>query len=392
MKIKTNLIFYALSLLAFNLLAAPPTQKELSEFYRLKSANPAKAKTKLETFLKSNPQHVAANIEMGYLLMGEKKYDEAIAYFKNAKGNSPDSSQLALQLGYIYDTIGDKQSAYQEFEAAMASSEGDIQEKACLATIYLAPARRKKLPDPYFFDVYFSPSYSSRFDNGLFSLNSRYGVNVGGRKEWDFYVGFRGTRDTASKGGNLPEIFSDNAGIFSLGVKYIPFYRVPVSLYGEAGRGYDLLRRGRPRWRDDFRAGLLAYDTWGASPRCCSQWLFPFRHVGDAYGDVGVYSRYRRNWIAYGRVREGLRLVEKGRSALDGYIHLYGVTDSNDDFYNNLFEVGPGLAWVPDHRQNVVVRVGRLRGHYFKVNGRDPNPYGSHYWDTRCDAEMYWRF
>jgi hypothetical protein len=91
-------------------------------------------------------------------------------------------------------------------------------------------------------------------------------------------------------------------------------------------------------------------------------------------------------------VREGLRLVEKGRSALDGYIHLYGVTDSNDDFYNNLFEVGPGLAWVPDHRQNVVVRVGRLRGHYFKVNGRDPNPYGSHYWDTRCDAEMYWRF
>jgi len=367
-------------------------QKNLSDFYRLKTSDPAAAKSKLELILQQNPEHVAANIEMGYLLINEGQYESAIRYFQTAQKNSPENSELSLQMGYLYDTTNNKKEAYSQFEKAMASGDVSLQEKACLATIYLSNARRKKLNAPFFFDVYFSPTYSSRFDNGIFSLNLRSGVNVGRRKEWDFYAGFRGTRDTASRGGNLPEIFSDNAGIFSVGLKYIPFSGVPLSIYGEAGRGYDLIERGRPRWRDDFRAGLLAYETWGAVPRCSSAWRYPFQHVGNAYLDIGVYSRYKRNWIGYGRVREGLRIVEKGRSALDGYLQISGALDANDDFYNNLYEVGPGLGWIPDHRQNMVLRVARIRGHYLKVNGVDPNPYGQNYWDTRWNAEVYWRF
>ncbi len=364
----------------------------MGDFYRFKTTDPVKAKSILEDVLKFDPKNASAHIEMGYFLIEEQKFNDALAHFKVAQTQAPDNPQLALQMGYLYDSTNKKKDAYSEFERALLSNDVSVQEKACLATIYLANARRKKLADPYFFDIYFSPSYSSRFDNGLFSLNMRTGVNLGMRKEWDFYVGFRGNRDTESRGGNVPEIFSDNAGIFSIGVKYIPFQGVPVSLYGEAGRGYDLVRRGRPRWRDDFRAGILAYESWGAGPRCVSSWKFPFSHVGNAYADLGVYSRYDRNWIGYGRVREGVRLIEKGRSALDGYVQFSGALDSNDDFYNNIVEFGPGLAWIPDHRQNIVLRATRLRGHYLKVNGVDANPYGRNYWDTRWDAEAYWRF
>lgn len=364
----------------------------LDKFYRLKSTDPIKAKIFLETILKAEPRHIVANIEMGYFLIGEEKFEEALTHFKTAQAQSPNNSQLALQMGYLYDATNNKRAAYSEFEQALRSDDVSVQQKACLATIYLADARRKTWPAPFFFDVYFSPSYSSRFDNGIFGLNLRTGVNVGHRKEWDIYAGFRGTRDTESRGGNAPVIFSDNVGIFSIGVKYIPFQRIPLSLYGEAGRGYDLIRRGRPRWRDDFRAGLLAYETWGAPPRCVPDWAFSFRQVGNAYLDIGVYSRYDRNWIGYGRMREGVRLVEKGRSALDGYLHVSGSLDANDDFYNNVIEVGPGLSWIPDHRQHITFRVARLRGHYLETNGRDPNPYGRNFWDTRWDAEMYWRF
>lgn len=378
------------------LFAAQPkpikSSRELNEFYRLKTSNPEGAKKKLQSFLDSNPDHVSANIEMGYLLMAENRHEEALSFFRSAQKRAPDNSELSMQIGYLFDATDRKKEAFTEFEKAISGGDSTIQERACLATIYLANARRKKLAEPFFFDVYFSPSYSSRFDNGLFSLNARYGVNLGMRKEWDFYVGFRGNRDTESRGGNVPEIFSDNVGILSVGVKYIPFQGVPVSLYGEAGRGYDLVRRGRPRWRDDFRAGVLAYESWGARPRCVSTWKFPLSHVGNAYADVGVYSRYDRNWIGYGRVRDGVRLIEKGRSALDGYVQFSGALDSNDDFYNNIYEFGPGLAWIPDHRQNIVLRVTRLRGHYLKVHGVETNPYGRNYWDTRWDAEAYWRF
>jgi tetratricopeptide (TPR) repeat protein len=385
-------LFFALTIPAFAARKKPDLNSQMNRFYELKSKDPKAAKEKLEDIVAAYPNSSLAQAEMGYLLTSEGKNEEALEHFRAAEKNAPQDPQMSMQLGYVLDSTNRKKEAYKEFEKASLSKDEQVREEACLATINLAPVIHKKLPDPYFADVYFSPSYNTRFDDGIFSLNLRGGVNVGPRKEWDVYAGFRGVRDTESRGGNAPQIFSDNVGVFALGARYIPLKNIPLSLYAEAGMAYDLLDRNRDRWRDDVRAGALMYTAWGAAPHCPMGWQFPFRHVGNFYADVSVYSRYDWNWIGYARVREGLRVVEKGRSSLDAYLHVGGVVDSDDEFFNNLVEVGPGLAFVPDHRWNITFRYYVLKGNYLKVNGPSSNPYKPSYTDRRLEAECYWRF
>jgi len=332
------------------------------------------------------------HLEKGHELLRQKKAKKALPHFREAQKKKPNDAFITLQLGYILDSLNRKKEAYAEFKKLKDSKDFETRKKAQQALLNLSSAHAKLLPEPYFIDVYFSPFFQSRFDNGIFTLNIKGGRTFGKKRKFELYAGNRVVRDTESTGGTAPEIFSDNAVIFSLGLRYQPFLAIPAFIYGEAGRGYDLLDRNRDRWRDDFRSGLTLYHSWGAKPTYSGTWRFPFKHIGNVYGDLGVYSRYDRNWIGYFRIREGLRVIEKNKAVLDVFAQGWFVGDSNDDFFNNLVEYGPGIQFVPNHQWNFAVRFTTLKGTYLRVNSPNRNPFRRKYTDNRWELETYWRF
>jgi tetratricopeptide (TPR) repeat protein len=373
--------------------AAPKSaDQELNQYYSVKRSNPQKAKPTLESIVQRNPKNLTARKELGYLLIEEKNHKEALQQFQEVQKLDPHDAQTNMQVAFLLDRLDQKSAAYKEFKKEATGPPSEKQQEACIALINLADANRKVLADPYFADLYLNPSYNSRFDNGLWTANARAGVSVGLRKEWDFYAGLRGTRDTESRGGTAPQIFSDNASIFSLGAKFIPFREIPVALYAEAGRGYDLVEQNRDRWRGDVRGGIFAYQAWGTRATCVPRPTFSFKHMGNVYADVSYYSRYDDNVIGYLRIREGLRVFEMNRSAVDVFLMAFGAIDSNHEFFNNLGEIGPSIAFIPDHTWNLALRYTAVKGRYATLNTASPNPYSKSYSDNRFELEGYWRF
>ena len=69
---------------------------------------------------------------------------------------------------------------------------------------------------PYFRDIYFAPSYESRYDDVIFPLKMRYGKNIdNGRAQVYGFLNLN--RDTQSQGGVRPEIIDENAATLGWG-------------------------------------------------------------------------------------------------------------------------------------------------------------------------------
>ncbi len=83
----------------------------------------------------------------------------------------------------------------------------------------------------------------------------------------------------------------------------------------------------------------------------------------DCFGSSGYYSRYE-NMITYLQGRLGLRVAEISRMFMDLYLRGDAVFDSDGEFYNNLFEIGPGLRFTPDPEWGLFVMVEYRRGFY----------------------------
>jgi hypothetical protein len=263
---------------------------------------------------------------------------------------------------------------------------------SCQTLADRASTRWDLLPAPTFADLYVVPIYLSRFDDLVVYSQARAGVALGTRGQWETYLGLRYTDDRQSLGGRAPAILSDNAAIVAVGTRFHPFARFPISIYGEAGRAYDLIDRNRDRWRDDFRAGLSYFDRWAPSAQCASGWRFPLRRSSSLYADASVYSRYDRNWIGYLQWREGVRALEQGRMQADLFLYLGGAVDSNDDFFNNVAEGGVGAALVPSLAWPVTLRYTAVRGRYLDVSGGERNPYNPTYTDHRWEFIAQVRF
>lgn len=67
----------------------------------------------------------------------------------------------------------------------------------------------------------------------------------------------------------------------------------------------------------------------------------------------------------------------------DIYLKNSLTLDSNSDFYNNIFETGPGVELRPFGLRNLKLRADRIFGWYLGREGKDKNPYDSYYKDTR---------
>jgi tetratricopeptide (TPR) repeat protein len=392
--IKTPVVSPAEKTPAKNTPPAPPSL--LDEFYKIKEKNPRKAEQILCKLLAQKPCDLKLLLEMGYLLVAQKRNSEAIFYFQNAERLDPKNGETTLQIAYLFNETKRNREAYYKFQQASYSPKKDIHLKGEEGMIGLAGQQTKVLKDPYFVDFYFAPFYLSRFRDYICPSQARAGITYGKNKQGELYVTNRFNRDTESLINNaIPQIYSDNSVDWAFGTNYQPFEKIPIQGYIELGRAYELVTNGDGRpWKYDFRLGVTGYSTYGAPPVYSECLAFPFKFVGDIYGDFSYYSRFVHDWIGQLRVRPGVRTMTYRNSSVDLYLNVNLLWDTQRLFYNNILVVGPGIAFQPDNRFNLIFRVESDWGYYLpiNINSSQPNPYNSIYYSTIVEMETYIRF
>ena len=257
----------------------------------------------------------------------------------------------------------------------------------------------KMLPKPYFAELYTFPFYFSRFDLGVLPVIGRAGITVNPANKAQVYAAYRRTQDSRSgtiEGAiiqnSIPQIFEDNAAIYSLGFRFNPFKKLPLLAFIEAGQAEDLIYRNRPKWRGDLRGGLVYFKAWGQRPSYTSGVEFPMKWVSTLYADLIYYSRFDNNVIGTMFFRPGIRAMNYQTSTLDFYLANYLILDKNHEFFNNVYYIGPGMALRPTQHLNVVLRLESLQGYYIPVNSPTPNPYRSKFYNNVAMVEAFYQF
>lgn len=332
---------------------------------------------------KVDPTYLMTLKQIGFLELAAGNLKQAAAGFEAAHAVAPRDYYLALQLGYLYQRMGEGAKAEKAFRQAAESPDAKIHSDADAALRNVLSDRRS-----WYFDIYGSPMYTSRFNNGLAIFQSRLGWKPSPETPLSLYFGGQVTRDTVSKGGTLPIIFSDDVGLVGLGVLLQPKHS-HFALRTEENLAVPLISGGTYNYdaRGDFRAIGSYYNLFPASLRGPLGWLTfdrlkSERLFSDFDGSAGYYSRYNHNGILYLQNREGVRLGSMGPSQVSSYLKYFVVKDTHRDFYNNLGEGGGGVEFRPDKKANVGLRVEYLRGAYFGI-ARTPNPYRPNYNDLR---------
>lgn len=360
-----------------------PIYDRWDKFYKLEQSQPQEAEKILLELGQLTPQDLKVWKSLTYLQIRLNKQNEAIQSVRKAEQLAPQDEQLKLQEAYLLNQQKRNKEALAIFKDLSASSDPEMASKAQQAVQNLSASA---VPST-FKDVYFAPSYESRYDDFIFPLKMRYGKNLdNGRAQVYGFVNLN--RDTKSKGGVRPEIIDENAVTVGVGANYQPWQSIPVRAYLEVGGSYDLIDRNRDKFRESVVGGVTGYQEWYANPAIDQRTLWN-DYFTDLYGNVASYSREDYNVIADLRLRSGFNLYRGEAGTVQAYGKLHTLADSEGENYNNLFEYGAGVAWQPFNYVPVKLRVERLYGHYFKdalADGTD------RYNNTRTELVFYKSF
>lgn len=360
-----------------------PIYDRWDKFYKLEQSQPEEAEKILLELGQLTPQDLKVWKSLTYLQIRLNKQNEAIQSVRKAEQLAPQDEQLKLQEAYLLNQQKRNKEALVIFKDLSASSDPEMASKAQQAVQNLSTSA---VPST-FKDVYFAPSYESRYDDFIFPLKMRYGKNLdNGRAQVYGFVNLN--RDTKSKGGVRPEIIDENAVTVGVGANYQPWQSIPVRAYLEVGGSYDLIDRNRDKFRESVVGGVTGYQEWYANPAIDQRTLWN-DYFTDLYGNVASYSREDYNVIADLRLRSGFNLYRGEAGTVQAYGKLHTLADSEGENYNNLFEYGAGVAWQPFNYVPVKLRVERLYGHYFKdalADGTD------RYNNTRTELVFYKSF
>ncbi|KHN66327.1 hypothetical protein AV645_09625 [Acinetobacter calcoaceticus] len=349
-------------------------------FYKIEQSQPAEAEKILIELSKLTPTDIKVWKSLTYLQIRLEKREEALQSLKQARKLAPQDDTLKLQEAYLLNQQKKNREALVLFKELTSSSDPAIADKANQAVKNLSGGEAKT----YFRDVYFAPSYESRYDDVIFPLKARYGKNFdNGRAQVYGFLNLN--RDTQSQGGVRPEIIDENAVTLGIGANYQPWTSIPVRAYLEVGGSYDLIDRNRDKFRESVVGGVTGYQEW-YSQNNCNQSLCFNDYFTDLYGNAATYSREDYNVIGDLRLRTGLNVYKGENGTVQAYVKLHGLADSKDEYYNNLFEYGPGISWQPFNYQPIKLRVERLYGNYFKDVPIDTK---DHYNNTRVELVFY---
>jgi tetratricopeptide (TPR) repeat protein len=307
----------------------------------------------------------------------------AIRDFETIVQSDPSDYNAMLQLGYwAYDEKNLKQ-AERWFRRASLSP--DAAEAAAARVAAQNVSRAERL---YWGSIYFNPFYTTRFDDFLYYSTVKVGVRVPAKVRIEPYLSLRLQQDTRSRGGALPEIFSDSAAVIAAGVQVHPF--TPwLNVFAEAGTAISLLGTpppGRGRAIPDYRAGIAYARNWGTTltgTQEAGRGFFSRRGFREIWTDTEYYSRFGDNVIGYFQYKEGLKGPSLG--ALRSQFFVVGnlVKDARSDFYNNAIEGGPGARFSFTHMPWLQFYCEYVRGAYLTKGHRTRNYGPANYNDVR---------
>ncbi|MCX7124674.1 MAG: hypothetical protein NTU49_02750 [Gammaproteobacteria bacterium] len=139
---------------------------------------------------------------------------KALSYFLKAQKIKPHDFIIANQIGFIENNLELNKEAYQQFNNATHSPDNITSSQAEVALVNLSNWRYKYLPDPWYFEFYTEPYYTSRFTDYIAPLEARLGAALGRYKQFMVYLSYKQSTDTQSTGsGTAPQIYNDNAGV-----------------------------------------------------------------------------------------------------------------------------------------------------------------------------------
>jgi tetratricopeptide (TPR) repeat protein len=350
----------ARSCLAQLLAAQPADTQALLElgFFEVAQQNDMAAIDAFNRAVAAGVTRADVRAQLGYLYLARHERELALANFEAALALEPANEQVLMQTAYLLDGLGRKSEARRLFDRVAQTSTNDaVRRQACGAADVLGPLAMRRLPRPYYVDIYTAPDRHSNIDVATLPLRVRGGVAVGPGDRLELFSQAAILADNRSRPLNQPGpvIYFDNVLTVGGGASIQPFASIGLTASLEVGTAYDLIDRLRDPWRFDARGGVQYYDTWQYASRCPSTLSVPLRPVLETYGSSFYFSRYE-NLITSLRLRPGLRVLETARMSLDANLHLAGVVDTAGDAYNNLYEIGGGAILTPDRR--VGLRLG----------------------------------
>ena len=383
------LVFLSLSLQAETRVETHPEVYSLWEqYYQIENINSEQAANLLEQLGQKTPQDPKVWKTWAYLEMRKNNNDQALEYINRALKLEPSDEHLWVQKAYLLNGAHRNAEALEIFNRLQNSSDSEIVVKSRQAVQNLTESDTNPTKNT-FADIYFSPSYEGRYDTIILPLKLRYGRYWGEEKRGQIYGFASINRDTRSTGGSRPEIIDQNAAILGIGVNYRP-WEWPVYMYLEAGGSYDLIDLNRKKIRENINLGLTGYQEWYWHKNQLSH--SPIKqenqYFAEMYGNAAVYSREDYNAIGDFRLRTGWNFNRENLGNIQAYLKLHTINDSNHEYYNNLAEVGPGLAWQPVDLP-IKLRVEQMFGKY--INGT-PGSVKRNFDNTRVELTYYWSF
>lgn len=341
------------------LLAAQPgdTQALLElGFFELSQKNDAAAIDAFNRAIAAGSTRADVRAQLGYLHLARNERELALESFEGGLALDPTNEQMRMQTAYLLDAMGRKRDAYRLFDLVAKQSTTDtVRRQACSAADVLAPLAMRRLPGPYYVDVYAAPDWYSNIDVATLPLRLRSGAAVGPGNRIELFgqaAMLSDSRSSAPSPQPGPVIYFDNLTLVGGGASVQPFASIGLTVSAELGAAYDLIDQGRERWRLDTRVGVQYYGTWQHASRCPPGLSVPLRPVLEAYGTSMHFSRYD-NLITSLRLRPGLRVLETARTSLDANLHVAGIVDTAGEDYNNLLELGGGAILTPDRRRGL---------------------------------------
>lgn len=331
---------------------------EMQRLYSLQSLGQKdRAIAEAAKLAQQRPQSVELALIRADLLVSAKRWEDSSVVLKQVKKDNPDTAAA--------------REAQRRLDALPAVCNLDKQQWG---------------------EMYVSGDYHERFDTLIGSGFIREGTYLPHARWLQPYIGAKFTVDTQSGAGSQQTIIADNSVSFVGGLRAQLLPTEYLFLYVEGGINKDLLdQRQAGDWAWDYQAGIYGFKSWGPgvvfkdyastnapaaaeseSTKC------PFAYSplwrGDWFVDAGAdFSYYHRydSWIGYGQMHEGFRLLQFGpKMALDAFLVENVAWDEQGNYFDNLFEIGPGarLIWEPHRNWQVVLKAEWVEGFYF---GRD---------------------
>lgn len=301
----------------------------------IEAGRTADAARAFELVTRLRPDVAPYHAQLGYLYLELGRLRAAAEAFESSSELDPADAQIALQLGYLLSELGDHGRARPYFAVAAGAEDDELRESAEEALEVLA-GMGVVAPGSGFAELYLAPLHQTRFSNLIVSGIGRAGISLLPEPGLDGYLISRVTRDTRSEGGEQPQIFSDNALSFGVGLRARPWSRA-LTLYAEVAIAR-ALDEDDPPWVPDHRFGAVYSESFG-DPGEGSV-------LTDVYVDVAHYVRFE-NTIGYVNVRPQWRVTGPEGPDVDLTLRLGLIGDTDGDFFNNLVELAPGLRVTP---------------------------------------------